>query len=504
MIRIGSQGQVGLYSLFALYFVFLFLGSGKNNEYEPPILSSVMETDVLIIGAGIAGLTAAATLRERGIKFKILEASSRIGGRLQTSREFGGMGFDMGPTLVYEPAWPNIIAKQDINATTTRFSSKKLPCYGLWVFENYTWNDFVMDHMKPERGEIIPSCFVESIRYPKRRQKSKNQDDKQKDTKQEDDRVTASCGKHIFHAKHIIVTSPLNVLKSGDMKFDPPLPKALVQDHPATVMDGIKVLMEFKWPFYPKYMDMGWYQLKDPPGITKFYGADLLQPHSRNYVIVGDILGSHATQYYDMTESSQSQHVLDLKKPGWRQTWTETNFTAHILKILDKQMTNYFLQDNVVSSNLIKMQVVYWNKVKAIRGGSIQPFSCAPPADDGSSGGDDDDETDDETEDDNDKKPKICGGTQLINGKLILAGEAFPYITNPNEIGWVHNAALSGRYAAGQVIVKLLPNGAKIANKLKLPKTTDWQSPWLNPRPKELITKEEIAAAAVKRAELIK
>jgi len=149
MIRIGNQIQVGLYALFGLYFIFLFLSSGKN-EYEPILssLPSLVETDVLIIGAGIAGLTAAATLREQGVKFKLLEASGQIGGRLQTTRKFGGIGLDMGPTLVYEPAWPNIIARKDVNATTMRFSSRKLPCYGLWVFENYTWNDFVVDRTR--------------------------------------------------------------------------------------------------------------------------------------------------------------------------------------------------------------------------------------------------------------------------------------------------------------------------------------------------------------------
>lgn len=63
MIRIGNQVQVGLYALFIIYLVINILGSG-NNEYEPILSSipSVVETDVLIIGAGIAGLTAADTL----------------------------------------------------------------------------------------------------------------------------------------------------------------------------------------------------------------------------------------------------------------------------------------------------------------------------------------------------------------------------------------------------------------------------------------------------------
>lgn len=41
-------------------------------------------TDVLIIGGGIAGLTAAKNLQKRGLSVKIIEASDRIGGRVKT------------------------------------------------------------------------------------------------------------------------------------------------------------------------------------------------------------------------------------------------------------------------------------------------------------------------------------------------------------------------------------------------------------------------------------
>lgn len=487
ILRIGIRILVILYVAFLLH-LFINWETGSSNEYYTEPTPSLVETDVLIIGSGIAGLTAASTLRENGVKFKILEASGQIGGRLQKTHQFG-VGFDLGPTLVYEPAWPNIIAGKPVNLTAMRFSSRKLPSYGLWVHENYTWNDFIVDHMQPEPGELVNHCFVESVSY----EGKPNTDNKA----EEDNLITAVCGRQTFYAKHIIVTSPLNVLKSGDMKFDPPLPKSLVQDHPATVADGIKVLLEFKWPFPPKYMDMGWYQPKDPPGgVTKFYGSDLLQPHSRKYVIVGDILGSHATQYYDMTNTQNGNHLLTLTKKnsllpnaqGWN-AWTETNFTNHLLQILDKQMQNYFLQTDMASANLIKMQLIYWNKIKSIRGGSIQPFDCAPKKEEIY----DDDQAYNPAKAD---KPKICHGTQLIDGKLILAGEAFPYIVNPEEIGWVHNAALSGRYAAGQVLTELLPNGDEIAAKLKLPTKTNWQSPWLNPKLKKDWTKEEIIEAA--------
>ena len=52
--------------------------------------------DVVIVGAGAAGLSAAKSARSRGLSFVLLEASSRIGGRARTE-DFGpGQPFDLG------------------------------------------------------------------------------------------------------------------------------------------------------------------------------------------------------------------------------------------------------------------------------------------------------------------------------------------------------------------------------------------------------------------------
>ncbi len=56
------------------------------------------DTDVIVIGAGVAGLGAARALRERHIPCVVLEATSRIGGRAWTAYppQLGGMWFEMG------------------------------------------------------------------------------------------------------------------------------------------------------------------------------------------------------------------------------------------------------------------------------------------------------------------------------------------------------------------------------------------------------------------------
>jgi len=59
------------------------------------------DVDVVIVGAGSAGLAAAKTLRAAGLSFKVLEAMNRIGGRAWTSSEHFGIPFDIGCAWIH-------------------------------------------------------------------------------------------------------------------------------------------------------------------------------------------------------------------------------------------------------------------------------------------------------------------------------------------------------------------------------------------------------------------
>jgi monoamine oxidase len=54
------------------------------------------DPDVIVVGAGAAGLAATRTLTERGLSVVALEARDRIGGRAWTDSETFGVPFDRG------------------------------------------------------------------------------------------------------------------------------------------------------------------------------------------------------------------------------------------------------------------------------------------------------------------------------------------------------------------------------------------------------------------------
>ena len=56
--------------------------------------------DVVVVGAGMAGLTAARTLAEAGQKVLVVEAQDRIGGRIWT-RHVGDEAIELGAEFIH-------------------------------------------------------------------------------------------------------------------------------------------------------------------------------------------------------------------------------------------------------------------------------------------------------------------------------------------------------------------------------------------------------------------
>jgi len=65
-------------------------------------------TDVIIVGAGLTGLTLARNLTEQGIDFLVLEGRERVGGRIHSVETQCGAVVEMGATWFF-PRFNNLL-----------------------------------------------------------------------------------------------------------------------------------------------------------------------------------------------------------------------------------------------------------------------------------------------------------------------------------------------------------------------------------------------------------
>ena len=81
------------------------------------------DADVIVIGGGIAGLAAALRVADHGLTPLVLEAASRVGGRMTTDR-VNGYAIDTGVTLLGNRygAMRGLVARLGLHAASVPFS----------------------------------------------------------------------------------------------------------------------------------------------------------------------------------------------------------------------------------------------------------------------------------------------------------------------------------------------------------------------------------------------
>lgn len=80
--------------------------------------ASTSRTDVLVIGAGLAGLACAADLVAHGLSVRVVEASDAVGGRMRTDRRDGFL-LDRG-FQVFNTSYPQVQGRLDLAALRLR------------------------------------------------------------------------------------------------------------------------------------------------------------------------------------------------------------------------------------------------------------------------------------------------------------------------------------------------------------------------------------------------
>jgi monoamine oxidase len=117
------------------------------------LASARAQVDVAIIGAGVAGLGAAAVLRGAGLSVEVLEAGARIGGRAWTERprQAGGAAFDHGASWLHAA---------ERNPLVTLAQAR-----GLAVRPDTPWEDRALIIEAPGRRVALPDYAAAEQRW---------------------------------------------------------------------------------------------------------------------------------------------------------------------------------------------------------------------------------------------------------------------------------------------------------------------------------------------------
>jgi len=93
----------------------------SNCNTQSEVTAKDRTLDVIAIGAGIAGLSAASSLKAQGYRVVVLEGRDRIGGRIWTDRSWQGIPLDMGSS------WIHGVDRNPISALAQKFNLTTLP-----------------------------------------------------------------------------------------------------------------------------------------------------------------------------------------------------------------------------------------------------------------------------------------------------------------------------------------------------------------------------------------
>lgn len=273
---------------------------GAGSFFLPAFLSSCSDSvsfyeefdvnfsgDILVIGAGTAGLMAGHVLNQYGIDFQILEASSVFGGRVKKIDGFADFPIDLGAEWIHTD--PSILATllNDSNETANIDIINYAPTemyiwkngklrkrnfytnfYAEWKFKSTTWYDYLEDFIVPGiSGSITYNSPVTEIDYSGSRV-----------------RVTTDDST-VYEADRVILTVPLTILKRNLIDFVPSFPaEKTAAMEKVDMPDGIKVFIEFSEQFYPEMLvDGGIIEfLNDEDGAKLYYDAAFGKDTDRN------------------------------------------------------------------------------------------------------------------------------------------------------------------------------------------------------------------------------
>ena len=208
-------------------------------------------TDVLIIGAGLTGLTLVYYLKQLDISVILVEARDRVGGRIYTKQNTNQAPIELGATWfvnehtellkllkmlkldVFEQFYGKTAIYEASKANPPQLVNLPQSSQASYRITNGTQSiiNALSEEIKP--NQMITNCVVSSI-------------------EKHDDFILAKSEAHEFECKHIVSTLPPYLFEKS-IEVEPELPsevKNIMQNTHTWMHDSIKVGFTFKEPFW--------------------------------------------------------------------------------------------------------------------------------------------------------------------------------------------------------------------------------------------------------------
>ncbi|QJD97918.1 FAD-dependent oxidoreductase [Mucilaginibacter robiniae] len=211
--------------------------------------------NIVIIGGGLSGLTLAYLLFQKGIEATVLEASSRLGGRIQTIKGTQGTPLELGATWLSD-------LHTNLLELTNELGLTKYPQYsgGISLFQTKSFEPpqkfFVPEAENPSYRiaggtQMLIDRLAEELNKDHIHLNKKVSAIKQMDN---DSLIVEVTGGTIFRADQVMICIPPQ-LAAAHITFTPELPETVTQILPAvqTWMAGaLKFTIEYSEPFWRK------------------------------------------------------------------------------------------------------------------------------------------------------------------------------------------------------------------------------------------------------------
>jgi monoamine oxidase len=234
-------------------------------------MKSTISTDLIIIGAGLTGLTLASHLKEKNVDFKILESRSRVGGRIFTEGYTQNKPIELGATWLgkQHKHLLSFLDKKGIEVFPQEFGDKA-------YFEPISTSPPYLASIPPNpqpsyriKGGTasLIRCLADELN-----EEQIGLSEPVVSLKFKKNSVEVQSEKELYLAKRVISTLPPNLLVNR-IGFEPELSKeflAIAKTTHTWMGESIKIALSFKEPFWRASTNSGTV-LSNVGPISEFY-----------------------------------------------------------------------------------------------------------------------------------------------------------------------------------------------------------------------------------------